>query len=217
MRRCRLRSMPHFSAIRSAPSNCDVISYRAKYGSGIGEPSPSFFDEFEPIGTRLINSTPQATATSTTPEPISDVARLVACWLEPHCVSTVVAAVPSGEPGRQPGGAGDVEALFADLAHAAADDLPDFGGVDAGAIDERRLDRSECCWPDGATTVRRRGDRSGSARHRRSRRRGRCEQPCGQLTSRLPGRTVGASAFGPSQSAARVARSSDAERWCCRG
>ena len=46
----------------------------------------------EPIGTRLMTSTPQATATSTTPAPTRPVARLVACCDEPHWVSTVVAA-----------------------------------------------------------------------------------------------------------------------------
>ena len=61
-------------------------------------PSPSFLELLMPIGIRLINSTPQATATSTTPLPTSDVARLVACWLDPHCVSMVVAAVVSGRP-----------------------------------------------------------------------------------------------------------------------
>src|SRR5688572_32213662 len=84
--------------MRSAPSNCEVISYRPKYGFGMGTPSPSFFDEFEPIGTRLITSTPHAMATSTTPDPTSAVARFVACWLDPHCVSTVVAAVDWGRP-----------------------------------------------------------------------------------------------------------------------
>ena len=47
---CRLRNpnsseswrlMPHFSAMRSAPSNCEVNSYWAKYGLGMGTPSPS--------------------------------------------------------------------------------------------------------------------------------------------------------------------------------
>ena len=47
------------------------------------------------MGIRLITSTPQARATSTTPEPTSDDARLVACWLDPHWVSIVVAAVVS--------------------------------------------------------------------------------------------------------------------------
>ena len=54
--------------------------------------------EFEPIGMRLITSTPVARATSTTPAPTSDVARLVACWLLPHWVSTVVAATDIGRP-----------------------------------------------------------------------------------------------------------------------
>ena len=61
-------------------------------------PRPSFFEELMPIGIRLITSTPQASATSTTPAPTSDEARFVACWLEPHCVSMVVAAVDIGRP-----------------------------------------------------------------------------------------------------------------------
>ncbi len=90
------RVMPHFSAMRSAPSNCDVISYRPKYDFGIGRPySPRLS---APIGTRLMTSTPQATATSTTPDPTSDVAKFVACCEEPHCVSIVVAATDSGRP-----------------------------------------------------------------------------------------------------------------------
>src|SRR3954471_20098446 len=47
-------------------------------------------------------STPQASATSTTPAPTSDVARLVACWLDPHWLSTVVAATDCGRPGERP-------------------------------------------------------------------------------------------------------------------
>ena len=58
-------------------------------------------------------------------------ARLVACWLDPHWVSTVVAAVGQRQAGGEPGGAGDVEGLLADLADAAADDLADLGRVDA--------------------------------------------------------------------------------------
>ncbi len=44
-----------------------------------------------PMGTRLITSTPQASATSTTSAPTRLVATLVACWDDPHWVSTVVA------------------------------------------------------------------------------------------------------------------------------
>src|SRR5438270_4526923 len=53
---------------------------------------------FEPIGTRLIDSTPQAMATSTAPAATRLAARLVACWLEPHWLSTVVAATVRGRP-----------------------------------------------------------------------------------------------------------------------
>jgi hypothetical protein len=65
---------------------------------GIGTPRPSFFDEFDPMGTRDISSTPQAMATSTTPAPTRLVATLVACCDDPHCVSTVVEAVVRGRP-----------------------------------------------------------------------------------------------------------------------
>ena len=90
--------MPHLSAMRSAPSNWEVISYCSKYVFGIGTPRPNCLLPAMPIGMRLITSTPQARATSTTPLPTSAVARLVACWLLPHCASTVVAATEIGRP-----------------------------------------------------------------------------------------------------------------------
>ena len=52
----------------------------------------------EPMGTRLMTSTPHPTATSTTPDATRAVARLVACWDEPHWLSTVVAAAEMGSP-----------------------------------------------------------------------------------------------------------------------
>ncbi len=106
---------------------------------GIGTPRPSFFDELLPIGMRLIDSTPQASATSTTPAATSDAARFVACWLEPHCVSMVVAGVDWGRPAASHAVRGDVEALLADLADASADDLADLGGIDPRALHDRRL------------------------------------------------------------------------------
>jgi hypothetical protein len=51
-----------------------------------------------PIGTLVMTSTPQASATSTAPAPTREAARFVACWLDPHWVSTVVAATDSGRP-----------------------------------------------------------------------------------------------------------------------
>ena len=39
------------------------------------------------------------------------------------------------QPGLQPGVAGDVERLLAELLHAAGDHVLDLGGVDPGALD----------------------------------------------------------------------------------
>src|SRR5215831_389645 len=50
------------------------------------------------MGTWLMSSMPQATATSTTPLATRLLARLVACWDEPHWLSTVVAGVVMGRP-----------------------------------------------------------------------------------------------------------------------
>src|ERR1700693_719404 len=64
----------------------------------MGTPKPSFLDELDPIGIRVIDSTPAAMARSTVPELMRLAARLAACWLDPHWVSTVVAAVDRGRP-----------------------------------------------------------------------------------------------------------------------
>src|SRR3954447_23359215 len=66
------------------------------YDFGVGRPnSPR---TAAPSGTRLIDSIPHDSATSTTPDFTSDAARPVACCDEPHCASTVVAATSSGMP-----------------------------------------------------------------------------------------------------------------------
>ncbi len=65
-------------------------------------------------------------------------AKWIACCDDPHCRSTDVAGDRVRETGRDPGVAGDVAALLADLGDAAADDVVDPLGVDAGALDERR-------------------------------------------------------------------------------
>ena len=63
-------------------------------------------------------------------------AKLVACWDEPHWLSTVVAATEIGRPAVSHAVRADVEGLLAHLGHAAADDLADLGRVDAGAVDQ---------------------------------------------------------------------------------
>src|SRR3954469_24359525 len=58
------------------------------------EPSP----RVEPIGTRLIDSTPPATTTSAWPLITVAAAKATACWEEPHCRSIVVPGTDSGQP-----------------------------------------------------------------------------------------------------------------------
>ena len=94
-------------------------------------------------GTRLIASTPQATADLDgvgRDEPGDQVGGLLG---RPALASSVRQPVPVRQAGVQPGGAGDVVGLFAGLGHAAAEDLLDGARVDAGAVDERALGRAE--------------------------------------------------------------------------
>ncbi len=58
-------------------------------------------------------------------------------------------------PGGQPGRAGEVEGLLADLADAAADDLADLGRVDPGALDHRLLGGGRAGRPGGWWRTRR--------------------------------------------------------------
>ncbi len=51
-----------------------------------------------PSGMRLIDSTPQAIATSYWPVMTPCAANIAACWLDPHCRSTVVPGTVSGNP-----------------------------------------------------------------------------------------------------------------------
>src|SRR6266545_8077582 len=52
----------------------------------------------EPIGTRVIDSTPPATARSACPAMTAAAAKCTACWLDPHCRSSVVPGTDSGQP-----------------------------------------------------------------------------------------------------------------------
>ena len=76
---------------------------------------------------------------SITPEPTSDDTRLVACWLEPHCVSTVVAAVDSGRPAASQAVRAMLNACSPTWLTQPPTTCPTSDGVDAGAIDDRPL------------------------------------------------------------------------------
>ena len=90
-----------------------------------------------PIGTRDIDSTPQAIAMSYAPLITPCAAMCAACWDEPHCRSTVMPGTLSGNPAASTACAGDVERLVPDLRDAAADDVVDERGIDPGPLDER--------------------------------------------------------------------------------
>ena len=80
---------------------------------------------------------------SSSPEPTRPVASVVACWLEPHCESSVVAATSMRQALREPGQARDVEGLLADLRDAAAEHLADRLRRDAAAVERRLLHGAE--------------------------------------------------------------------------
>lgn len=81
-----------------------------------------------PMGTRLIDSTPQAMTMSCVPDMMAWAAKCTACWLEPHLRSMVVEGTWAGRPAasqaRRPGAR-----LLAGLADAAADHIIDRAWV----------------------------------------------------------------------------------------
>ena len=112
----------------------------------------------------------------------------MACWLEPHWVSTVVAAADRGRPAVSHAVRAMLNALLADLADAAADDLADLGRIDARRARSAPSARWPAARPGGRWTGRRRGARSGCGRPRRSRRWSCPERTAGPAAaSSLPG------------------------------
>src|SRR5215469_8747890 len=94
------RVTPYLLAIRSAPSNWLVNSKCSKYLRVIGLPMPACTPAIasEPIGNRLMFSTPQASTTSSAPDEIRLAPRLTANWLDPHCESIVEQATSGERP-----------------------------------------------------------------------------------------------------------------------
>ena len=90
-----------------------------------------------PIGTRVMLSTPAAMTTSWVPLITACAAKCSACCEMPHWRSMLTAGTLSGSVGGQHHVAADVEALLADLADAADDDVVDRRRVDAGTRRER--------------------------------------------------------------------------------
>ena len=164
------RVMPHFSAMRSAPSNCDVNSYCGEVGLG-DRPCRVALAEFEP------DRHPAHDLDAAGDGDVDDAGADQAGGEVGGLLGRAALAVDGGgghrerQAGGQPGGAGDVEGLLADLADAAADDLADLGRVDAGALDQLLLRRRPAGRRGGWWTGRRRAARRACGRLRRSRRR----------------------------------------------
>ncbi len=87
---------PHSSAITSAEMPCGTIGQRSPIFS-FTAPQPAS-PRFEPIGTRVMCSTPAATTRSRWPACTAEAALNAVCSDEPHCRSTVVAHTVSGQP-----------------------------------------------------------------------------------------------------------------------
>ena len=88
--------MPYLRATSSAEMPWGTMSYCSSSSGGKGTPGP--WRTVEPIGTRVIDSTPPAIVMSAMPLWIRLAAKWIACWLEPHWRSTVVAGVSTGKP-----------------------------------------------------------------------------------------------------------------------
>ena len=96
-----------------------------------------------PSPTRLIASMPQAMPMSMAPVAIRPAIRWLACWRAAALAVDGGGADVLGQSRGQPGHPGDVVGLLAGLGDAAADDLLDLAGVDAGPLDERLLNGAQ--------------------------------------------------------------------------
>ena len=98
------RAMSHFSAIISAPRNCDTswVPYRSTQPvepvNGSSWPRGWAASRAKPMGIMLMFCMPPATTRSCTPAMTPIAAKLTACWPEPHWRSTVVPGTASGRP-----------------------------------------------------------------------------------------------------------------------
>src|SRR5262249_10191277 len=131
------RVMPHWSAMRSAPSNCDVTSYWGKYDLGIGRPGPCR----TVVPAHGLDAAGEDDVDAAAPhQRRAQVRRLLR---RPALRVDRGGTDTDREPGREPSGPRDVERLLAGLGHASGDDLPDLGGIDARTVDEGVLHGGE--------------------------------------------------------------------------
>ena len=92
----------HLSATSSAPVNCEknIPGYLCFIPSeSKGSPWPASNPSFTaaPIGTIDITSTPPPITMSCVPDITAWIAKWIACWEDPHCLSTEVPGTDSGK------------------------------------------------------------------------------------------------------------------------
>ena len=86
---------------------------------------------------------PHDSATSTTPDPTIDAARLVACCDDPHWLSTVVAATSSGSPALSQAVRAMLNVCSPTWLTHPPIDLTDLERVDPGPVDRGLLHRPQ--------------------------------------------------------------------------
>jgi hypothetical protein len=127
----------HFSAMRSAPERL-AASRRSKYVLGWGDRSRG--SPHRADSAHRLDAACQRRRDARADHRRREVRRLLrrAALAVDRCACDL-----ERQSRRQPRGARDVEGLLADLAHAAADDLPDRERVDARPLEGRPLDRAQ--------------------------------------------------------------------------
>ena len=163
------RVMPHFSAMRSAPSNCDVISYCEKYElrDRAAEPEVAAAVRPDRHAAHHLDAAPDGDVDhARADQRRREVGRLLR---RPALRVDRGRGHRQRQAGRQPRRAPDVEALLADLAHAAGDHLADRPRDRRPSARRAPPARSPAGRRDGRSTGRRHGGRRGCGRLRRSR------------------------------------------------
>ena len=89
------------------------------------------------MGNWLTFCSPPAMTRSAVPAITACAANVTACWLDPHCRSTVTPGTCSGRPATSATVRANIAGLGADRVDAAVDDILDRRWVDIGALHHR--------------------------------------------------------------------------------
>ena len=96
--------------------------------------SPTIIAEL--IGIWLMFCMPPATIRSAVPDMIACAPKEIACWLDPHCRSTVTPGTSSGKPAASHDSRAMLPACATDRVDAAGDHVVDGARVDVVAVEQ---------------------------------------------------------------------------------